>query len=182
MEDFNQPTKPTDPLNLWDMKWSEARGYVQKARARIVPGINGLTYKLLTNSASLFWKLFLAWWTTKFALRNGYINTSVQKAATQDSPSGCLEHTTMTCSAIQEAREQKGLCVVWLDLANVYGSVPHTLIQKATYFFHVLEVSRTQYWDTTTNATLSSPPRSTPQVGNFLKLKHWWDAHYPQYF
>ena len=48
---------------------------------------------------------------TEFALRIGYINTLVQQAATQDSPAGCLEHTTMTWSAIQEARKEKGLYV-----------------------------------------------------------------------
>ena len=76
---------------------------------------------------------------TKFALENGYINTSVQKAGVPGFP-GCLEHAAMIWSAIQEARkEKKDLHVVWLDLANAYGSVPHKLIEKAMQFFYIPE-------------------------------------------
>lgn len=34
-------------------------------------------------------------------------------------------------------RENKDLHVVWLDLENAYGSVPHQLISFALDFFHV---------------------------------------------
>jgi len=80
---------------------------------------------------------------TKFALQNRYINTSVQKAGIPGFP-GCLEHATMIWSAIQEAKkEKKDLHVIWLDLANAYGSVPHKLIEKAMVFFHVPESVQT---------------------------------------
>ena len=36
-------------------------------------------------------------------------------------------------------RERKELHVVWLDLANAYGSVPHSLIKIAMQFFHIPE-------------------------------------------
>ena len=77
-------------------------------------------------------------WMTKFALDNGYINGSVHKA---DIPGflGCLEHATVIWSAIQEARKEKHLHVVWLDLAKAYGSVSHKLIQKTMDFFHIPE-------------------------------------------
>ena len=60
----------------------------------------------------------------KYLTENGYINTLVEKG---DIPrvSGCLEHATVIWEAIQRARSEKlNIYVVWLDLANAYGSVP----------------------------------------------------------
>ena len=70
---------------------------------------------------------------------NKYINTSVQKAGIPGFP-GCLEHAQMIWNSLMSAkRERKELHVVWLDLANAYGSVPHTSIKLALEFFHVPE-------------------------------------------
>jgi hypothetical protein len=70
-----------------------------------------------------------------FLLANGFINTSVQKAGIPGFP-GCLEHTSMIWHTIQESKKQrKDLSVVWLDLANAYGAVPHALIEYAMDFF-----------------------------------------------
>ena len=55
---------------------------------------------------------------------------------------------TMIWSAIQEARKGMDLHVVWLDLANEYGSVSHKLIQKAMDFSEYQRKSKTWYWDT----------------------------------
>ena len=39
---------------------------------------------------------------------------------------------------IREARENKGdLAVLWLDLANTYGSIPHKLVEEALNRHHV---------------------------------------------
>lgn len=39
---------------------------------------------------------------------------------------------------IHEARSKKGdLTVVWLDLANAYGSIPHDLIRIALKHYHI---------------------------------------------
>ncbi|KAJ8364767.1 hypothetical protein SKAU_G00135980 [Synaphobranchus kaupii] len=39
---------------------------------------------------------------------------------------------------IQKAKhEKKDLHVIWLDLANAYGSIPHQLISYAMEFFHM---------------------------------------------
>lgn len=39
---------------------------------------------------------------------------------------------------IYEARAKKGdLTVVWLDLANAYGSIPHDLIRIALEYDHI---------------------------------------------
>ena len=76
---------------------------------------------------------------TSFLLLNKYINTSVQKAGIPGFP-GCLEHAQMIWNSLMAAkRERKELHVVWLDLANAYGSVPHTSIKLALEFFHVPE-------------------------------------------
>lgn len=46
--------------------------------------------------------------------------------------SGCMEHTAILSQLIREAKaEKKGLGVVWVDIANTYGSIPHNLIQIA---------------------------------------------------
>ena len=51
---------------------------------------------------------------------------------------GCLEHTGVVTQLIREARENKGnLAVLWLDLANAYGSIPHKLVQLALTKHHV---------------------------------------------
>ena len=76
---------------------------------------------------------------TTFLLTNKYIDTTVQKAGIPGFP-GCLEHAQMIWNSLMAAkRERKELHVVWLDLANAYGSVPHSLIKVAMQFFHIPE-------------------------------------------
>lgn len=63
---------------------------------------------------------------TTYLLENGYIDTSCQKAGVPGFP-GCVEHSAMIWDQIQRAkREKNDLHVIWLDLANEYGSVSHT--------------------------------------------------------
>ncbi|XP_060603696.1 uncharacterized protein LOC132756599 [Ruditapes philippinarum] len=67
---------------------------------------------------------------TSYLLENKYIDIAVQKGGVPG-VSGCVEHTSVISQIIKEAHENKGdLAVIWLDLANAYGSVPHQLIQK----------------------------------------------------
>ncbi|XP_028292553.1 uncharacterized protein LOC114455485 [Gouania willdenowi] len=74
---------------------------------------------------------------TDFLLKNSYIDTSVQKGGIPK-VSGCLEHTGVVTQLIREARENKGdLAVLWLDLANAYGSIPHKLVEEALNRHHV---------------------------------------------
>ena len=81
-----------------------------------------------------FW--VLAHCMTTFLMSNHYINTSVQKAGIPGFP-GCLEHSQMIWNSILSAKRDKTeLHVIWLDLANTYGSVPHHLIQIALDFFN----------------------------------------------
>ncbi len=64
-------------------------------------------------------------------VKDKYVDTSIQKG---DIPgfSGFLNQL------IREHKESKGnLSVVWLDLANVYGSAPQDLINEAMEHYHI---------------------------------------------
>ena len=76
---------------------------------------------------------------TSYIVDNEYVDTSVQKGGIPRFP-GCLEHTSVISQLIKEAKEMKGdLTVVWLDLANAYGTVPHKLIETALEHYHIPE-------------------------------------------
>ena len=78
---------------------------------------------------------------------NGYTDTSVQKAGIPGFP-GCVEHCAMIWHTIQEAKvNNDNLSVVWLDLANAYGSVPHKLIEFSLDFFHVPRILKSFLMD-----------------------------------
>ena len=73
----------------------------------------------------------------KYLIGNQYIDTSVQKGGIAGM-SGCLEHTAVISQLIKEAKEGKSsLAVIWLDLANAYGSVPHSLVEDTLKAYHV---------------------------------------------
>ena len=77
--------------------------------------------------------------TVSYIQSNGYINESVQKAGIPSIP-GCIEHSFSIWDVIQDAKSNKmDLSVVWLDLANAYGSVPRMvqLLFKAMDHFHI---------------------------------------------
>ena len=49
-----------------------------------------------------------------------------------------MEHTSVITQIIREAKEKKGeLAVIWLDLANAYGTLPHQLIDITLQKYHV---------------------------------------------
>ena len=74
---------------------------------------------------------------TSYLLVNKYVNTSCQKAGVPGFP-GCMEHSATVWEQIQTAnRSKEDLHVVWLDLANAFGSVPHQLITYTLEFFYV---------------------------------------------
>lgn len=74
---------------------------------------------------------------SNFLLSNRYIDTSVQKGGIPGVP-GCLEHTGVVTQLISEARESGGdLAVLWLDLTNAYGSIPHKLVEVVLEKYHV---------------------------------------------
>ena len=51
---------------------------------------------------------------------------------------GCWEHLSMIWHALKDARAQKSnLAIIWLDIANAYGSIPHKLIAFALHRYGV---------------------------------------------
>ncbi|XP_005112736.1 uncharacterized protein LOC101856396 [Aplysia californica] len=72
-----------------------------------------------------------------YLLTNGYVDTIVQKGGVPGIV-GCLEHGSMILKAVQKAKEGKrNLDVIWLDLANANGLVPHQMIQMVLLMCHV---------------------------------------------
>ena len=54
----------------------------------------------------------------------------------------------MITQIIKEARQNKGeLAVIWLDLANAYGTIPHKLVEPTLARYHVLEKFRSLIHD-----------------------------------
>lgn len=91
---------------------------------------------LLSVEGKIFFSI-VARRMTEFLLSNNYIDTSVQKGGVPKVP-GCIEHTEVVTQLIREARAGKGdLAVLWLDLANAYGSIPHKLVETSLDRHHV---------------------------------------------
>ncbi len=67
---------------------------------------------------------------------NNYLNTAVQKAFVDGVP-GCTEHHIKLLLMLSEARRKhRSLCVYWLDLANAFDCVHHTLIRFSFQHYH----------------------------------------------
>ena len=101
-----------------------------------------------------------------FMLSNGYLDRSVQKAFMPKTP-GCVEHHLKLAEILKDARQKhKSLAMCWLDLANAYGSVQHSLITLALQHYHAppqfLELVRSFY--TNLSAKVSSSQWSTPPI------------------
>ena len=74
-------------------------------------------------------------WLT-YMLENSYLDSSIQKGFMPATP-GCTEYHSKLSTIIYEARNRhKTLAVCWLDLANAYGSVHHSLIQYSLHHYH----------------------------------------------
>ena len=91
---------------------------------------------LLSVEGKIFFTI-LSHQLTEFLLKNKYIDTCVQRGGIPGVP-GFLKHTGVVTQLIREAREGKGdLAVLWLDLTNAYGSIPHKLVEMALDLHHV---------------------------------------------
>ena len=74
---------------------------------------------------------------TEFVIQNDYVDTTVQKGGVPK-VKGCIEHFGAMWEVIKDAKlNRKDLSVVWLDLANAYGAVPHLLIIRALRFYNI---------------------------------------------
>ena len=117
-------------------EWRKAEGvYIAKEQNSTELG-QFRPISLLNVEGKIFFSI-IAQRLTSFLMENGYIDTSVQKGGVPGI-AGCLEHATMIWESIQLAKSgRRNLDVVWLDLANAYGSVPHSMIQLALDMYHV---------------------------------------------
>ena len=79
----------------------------------------------------LFTTILCRQWLS-FMLSNKYLHRGIQKAFMPQTP-GCIELATV----MQDARKRhRSLAVRWLDLANAYGSVHHSLITFSLQHYH----------------------------------------------
>ena len=69
-------------------------------------------------------------------LENEYLDPTIQKTFMRATP-GCMEHHLKLAFILADAkRKHESLTVAWLDLANTYGSVHHSLIDFALHHYH----------------------------------------------
>ena len=93
----------------------------------------------LGNIQGKIYLAILAKRLTSFVVSNGYVDLSIQKGGVPG-VRGCTEHFGAMWEVLKEAKvKKKDLSVVWLDLANAYGAVPHVLIARALRFYNVPE-------------------------------------------
>ena len=127
--------------NVVSDSWREAEGiFIPKEDgAKTVEKFR--TISLLNVEGKLFFAL-KADRITEYVIKNNFINTSIQKGGIPN-VSGCIEHTAILSQLIREAKkEKKNLVVTWLDIANAYGSIPHSVIISALEAAHVPEPVR----------------------------------------
>ena len=118
--------------------WQEAEGVFIPKEDGATSVEKHRTISLLNVEGKLYFGLQADRLVT-YTLASGYIDTSIQKGGVP-AVSGCMEHTAILSQLIREAKaEKKDLVVVWLDIANAYGSIPHSLIQLALRRAHVPE-------------------------------------------
>ena len=97
---------------------------------------------------------------------NNYLNSDIQKAFLPTIP-GVVEHQAKLAAVIKSARRNKrSLAIAWLDIANAYGSVHHSLIQFSLAHYHApQEFCRLLHsWYTDLSATISTDEWSTDPV------------------
>ena len=119
-----------------DDEWKKAEGvYIPKEKDS--KGLNQFRPISLLNVEGKIFFSIMASRLTEFVMSNQYVDISVQKGGIPGVP-GCIEHTSMIWEALQRAKRNRlSLYVVWLDLANAYGSVPHQLLWKTLEAHHV---------------------------------------------
>jgi len=116
--------------------WKEAEGCLTPKEERSENISQFRTISLLSVEGKIFFSI-VAKRMSAFVTENEYVNTSVQKGGIPGF-SGCLEHTAAITQLIREACvNNSDLTVVWLDLANAYGSIPHKVIEHAMDHYHI---------------------------------------------
>jgi len=97
-------------------------------------------------------------------ISNGYLDANIQKAFLPTVP-GVTEHQRKLATIIQTARRSKrSLVIAWLDRANAYGNVHHSLIQSALSQYHAPPefCHLIQSWYSGLSASISIKTHSLP--------------------
>ena len=98
--------------------------------------IDEFRYISLLNTEGIFFRI-LNKGLISFLQNNNHIDTSVQKRGVPGIP-GCMENTGVISQLLKEAKTNKGnLAVLWLDLKNVYWSIPNRLVELTVKCYHV---------------------------------------------
>ena len=124
--------------NIISRTWRKAEGiFIPKVENAKEVG-KFRTISLLNVEGKLFFAL-KAERMTEYCMKNKFIDSSIQKGGVPG-VSGCMEHTAILSQLIKEAKEgKKDLVVVWLDIANAYGTIPHSMIMQSLRKAHVPE-------------------------------------------
>ena len=123
------------------LKWRIAEGiFIPKVEK---PDSNNLAdYRQIALGnveGKLFWSLIADRFYKYLVVNNSIIDTSCQKGSIQKM-AGVWEHTSMVWSALKDCKSKRqSIAILWLDLANAYGSVPHQLIAFALRRYGVPE-------------------------------------------
>ena len=101
-----------------------------------------------------------------YMINNNFMDKDIQKAFLP-CISGCIEHHSKLAAVISSARKfHCSLAIAWLDIANAYGSVHHSLIQFVLSHYHVpVEFSQiVQSLYSVLSASIVSQEWSTPLI------------------
>ena len=115
------------------LKWRITEGiFLPKVDKPNCKGFADFRVINLSNvEGKLFWSLISDRIYQHLVVKSKIIDTCVQKGSIKKM-AGVVEHTSMVWAALQEARlRKKSMVEIWLDLANAYGSIPHSLIRFA---------------------------------------------------
>ena len=86
---------------------------------------------------------------------------------------GCLEHTGVVSQMIHEAKGNRGdLSIIWVDLDNADGSIPHKPMAKALSTYHVSERLKDLILDYYNSFSLRFTSRETTSAWHHLEQCH----------
>ncbi len=90
----------------------------------------------------------------------------------------CLEHTGVVSQLIREAKKTRGdLAVLWMDLTNAYGSIPHKLVKEALTRHHVPETIRNIILDYYNRFRLRVSSGTVTSARQRLQKRHHYQLH-----
>ena len=134
-------------LDLYNTCWKESTAptawkiavikLLPKAAAELDP-LNPANFRpiALTSCVGKIFTMILQHRWLQFMLTNKFMDRTIQKAFLP-ATSGCTEHHCKLAGVLADARRNhKTLAVCWIDLANAYGSVHHSLIKFALTHYH----------------------------------------------